>query len=77
MKGRITVEGMVNANKRNKKLTFLKNNAVFESCISKINNTFIDNAEYLDIVMLMYNLLEYMTVILWHQEVCGIIIEIK
>ena len=68
---------MVNANKRNKKLTFLKNNAVFESCISKINNTFIDNAEYLDIVMLMYNLLEYMTVILWHQEVCGIIIEIK
>ena len=59
MKGRITVEGMVNANKRNKNLTFLKNNALFESCILKINNTFIDNAEYLDIVMLMYNLLEY------------------
>ena len=44
--------------KRNKKLTF-KNNAPFRSCISKINNTFIDNAEDLDIVMPMYNLLEY------------------
>ena len=43
---------------RNKKLTF-KNNAPFRSCISKINNTFIDNAGDLDIVMLMYNLLEY------------------
>ena len=25
----------------------------------KINNTFIDNAENLDIVLLLYNLLEY------------------
>ena len=32
---------------------------LFRSCISKINNTFIDNAEDLDIVMQMYNLLEY------------------
>ena len=32
---------------------------IFRSCISKINNTFIDNAEELDIVMPMYNLLEY------------------
>ena len=46
------------ANRRNKKLT-LKNNASFRSCISKINNTFRDNGEALDIVMLMYNLLEY------------------
>ena len=37
----------------------LKNNAPFVSCISKINNTLIDNAEDLDIVMPMYNLLEY------------------
>ena len=36
-----------------------KNNAPFVSCISKINNTLIDNAEDLDIVMLMYNLTEY------------------
>ena len=36
----------------------LKNNALFKSSISKINNTFIDNVENLDIVMPMYNLLE-------------------
>ena len=37
----------------------LKNNAPFKSCVSKINSTLIDNAEDLDIVILMYNLLEY------------------
>ena len=36
-----------------------KNNAPFISCMSKINNTLINNAEDLDIVMAMYNLLEY------------------
>ena len=41
-----------------KKLAF-KNNALFVSCISKINNILVDNAEDLDIVMPMYNLLEY------------------
>ena len=41
-----------------KELT-LKNNAPFVSCISKINNTLIDNAEDLDVVIPMYNLLEY------------------
>ena len=44
--------------KRNKKLTF-KNIAPFRSCVSKISSTFIDIAEDLDIVMPMYNLLEY------------------
>ena len=58
VKGRIIVRGTNDANKINKKLIF-KNNAPFRSCISKINNTFIDNAEDLDIVMPMYNLLEY------------------
>ena len=43
---------------RNSFLAF-KNNAPFTNCISKINNGFIDNAEDLDVVMLMYNLLEY------------------
>ena len=37
----------------------LKNNVPFTSCISKINNALIDNAEDLDIVMARYNLLEY------------------
>ena len=41
-----------------KKLAF-KNNAPFLSCISKINNTLIDNAEDLDMVIPMYNLLYY------------------
>ena len=58
VKGRISVTGNNNANKRNKKLNF-KNNALFTSCISKIDNTFVDNAEDFDIVMMMYNLLEY------------------
>ena len=58
VKGRITVEGDNDNKKRNRKLTF-KNNPPFRSCISKINNTFVDNTEDLDIVMLMYNLLQY------------------
>ena len=40
-----------------KKMAF-KNNSTFISCTSKINNTLIDNAEDLDIVMPMYNFLE-------------------
>ena len=43
---------------RNRFLAF-KNNAPFTNCISKINNVLIDNAEDLDVVMPMYNLLEY------------------
>ena len=41
-----------------KKLAF-KNKAPFISRISKFSNTFIDNAKDLDIVMPIYNLLEY------------------
>ena len=57
VKGRITVTGN-NANRIKKMITF-KNNAPFTSCISKINNTLVENAENVDIVMPMYNLLEY------------------
>ena len=57
-KGNVTVEGAENRDKHNRVLV-LKNNAPFLSCISKINNTLIDNAEDLDIAMPMYNLLEY------------------
>ena len=42
---------------RNRFLVF-KNNAPFTNCISKIN-VLIDNAEDLDVVMPMYNLIEY------------------
>ena len=37
----------------------LKNNAPFVSCITKINGELIEDVEDLDIVMPMYNLLEY------------------
>ena len=57
VKGTIIVTNPDN-NAYDKKLAF-KNNASFVSCISKINNTLIDNAEDLDIVMSLYNLLEY------------------
>ena len=45
-------------NKRNKKV-ISKSCTPFTNCISKINNTQIDNAEYIDIVMPMYNFIEY------------------
>ena len=74
LKGRITVVGMKNANKINKKLIF-KNNTPFRSCISKINNAFMDSVEELDIAMSMYNLLEYSDN--YSITICGIIIEMK
>ena len=59
----IVVTGKINVAKPNnnaydKKLAF-KNNAAFVSCISKFNNRLIDNVEKLDIVMPLYNLIEY------------------
>ena len=45
-------------NNTNKKVIF-KNCAPFTKCISKINNTQIDNTEYIDIVIPMCNLIEY------------------
>ena len=46
------------ADERYKGVTF-KNCAPFTKCISRINNTEIDNAHDIDIVMPMYNLIEY------------------
>ena len=43
---------------RNRFLAF-KNNSPFTDCISKINNVLTDNSEDLDVVMPMYNLLDY------------------
>ena len=55
-KGGIAVTNPDNA-KRNKAMTF-KNNARFINCISKIKGVQIDNAEDLDVIMPMYNLLD-------------------
>ena len=57
VKGTITITDP-NNDAYDKEFT-LKNNAPFVSCILRINNTLIDNSEDLDIVMPMYNLLEY------------------
>ena len=63
VKGTITVNGVVNGAendivRRNRPL-ILKNNALFVSCITRINGELIEDAEDLDIVMPMYNLSEY------------------
>ena len=58
VEGDIILQGDNDANKRNKNLA-LKNNAPFINCISKINGIKTDNAEDLDVVMPMYNLLVY------------------
>ena len=56
IKGTITITDPDNS-KRNKAVEF-KNNAPFINCISKINGVQTDNAEDLDFVTPMYNLLE-------------------
>ena len=58
LKGKITVTNSNDNANFNKELT-LKNNAPFISCISKINGELVENAEDLDIVIPMYNSLEY------------------
>ena len=45
-------------NNRNKNVIF-KYCATFTDCISEINNKEIDHAKGIDVVMLMYNLIEY------------------
>ena len=62
VKGNITVNNTAAdgaaANNTNKKVIF-KNCAPFTNCISKINNTQIDDTEYIDVIMPMYNLIEH------------------
>ena len=61
VKGNISINNTAAAaadQNRNKKVIF-KNCAPFTNCISKINNTQIDNAKYIDILMPMYNLKEH------------------
>ena len=58
---------------RNRFLAF-KSNAPFINYILKINNVLIDNAEHLDVVMPIYNLLEHSKN---YRKVCGIITEMS
>ena len=57
LKGDVAVTEPRNA-KRNISIAF-ENNALFINFISKIKGVQIDNAEDLDVVIPMYNLLEY------------------
>ena len=60
VKGTINlIAAATNDNDKAEKDVSFKYNAPLRSCISKINSTLIDNAEDLDIVISMYNLLEY------------------
>ena len=64
VKGTTTINGAGDdaaarrADERNKGVTF-KDCAPFTKCISKINDTEIENAQDIHIVMSMYNLIEY------------------
>ena len=64
VKGKITITGAGDdaaarqAVERDKGVAS-KNCAPFTNCISEINNTQIDNAKDIDIVMPIYNLIEY------------------
>ena len=64
VKGKRTITGAgddaaaIQADERDKGVAF-KNCASFTSCLSEINNTQIDNSKDIDIVMPMYNLIEY------------------
>ena len=58
VKGTITVAGN-NLRDRQDRPLILKNNTPFVSCITRINGELIEDAGDLDIVMSMYNLLEY------------------
>ena len=64
VKGTITITGAGDnaaarqADERDKGVVF-KNCAPFTYCINEINNTQVDNAKDTDIVMAMYNLIEY------------------
>ena len=56
--GTIAVAGNHPRDRQNRPL-ILKNNAPFISCIARINGELIEDADNLDIVMPMYNLLEH------------------
>ena len=63
VKGTITVtapranNGLNNIRDKKNRPLILKNNAPFVSCITRINGELIEDADDLDIVMPMYNLL--------------------
>ena len=78
IKGTITVNNTAaadtDANDINKIVIF-KNCASFTNCISEINNSQVDNAKDIAIVMPMYNLIAYSKIIQKHLEICGNVVK--
>ena len=58
-KGIVTVSADERDRDKMNRQVILKNDALFISCISKVNGVLVENEEYLDILIPMYNLLEY------------------
>ena len=56
IKGIITLEQQLLQKTEKKKFKIC---ALFTNCIDEINNTKVDDAHYVDVVMSMYNLVEY------------------
>ena len=78
--GNNTAAADADGHNTNKKVIF-KNCASFTDCISKINNTQVDNAKDIDIAMPMYNLVEHINILIAiivqkHLEVYGNIVKI-
>ena len=63
-------------NNTNKKV-IIKNCDPFTDCITEINNTQIGDAQNVDVVMSMYNSIEYSDAYLKTSEVCGNTIEMN
>ena len=57
--GTITVAALAAGGGNNNIQVVFKNCAPFTDCIGEINNTQIDNAKDIDVVMPVYNLIEY------------------
>ena len=57
--GTISVAALATGGGNNIMQIVFKNCAPFTDCISEINNTKIHNAKHTDVVMQMYNLIEY------------------
>ena len=57
--GTISVAAADAGGGNNNKQVVFKNCSSFTECISEINNIQIDNAKDIDVVVLMYNLIEY------------------
>ena len=73
----VTATNNANNNAFGEKKLVFKNNAPFINCVSKINGVKIDNAEDLDVVMPMHNLIEYRKNYKKQKEAYGVITEMN